>query len=137
VAGDGLEREGATLYFDGDYAGAAGRYERAYAAYRRAGQVAGAARAARTLGWISGAALHDALTGARPYDVAMKDYRSARDAAVLPMYEFTTELARLQPPTPEFAAALGAMAGDRAAMDGFVRVTAGVDSPAALFGKTG
>jgi 2-polyprenyl-6-methoxyphenol hydroxylase-like FAD-dependent oxidoreductase len=85
---------------------------------------------------LCAAALHDALTGARPYEVAMKDYQATRDAAVLPMYELTTELARLEPPAPEFAAALGAMAGDRAAMDGFARVMAGAESPEQLFGKT-
>jgi 2-polyprenyl-6-methoxyphenol hydroxylase-like FAD-dependent oxidoreductase len=81
-------------------------------------------------------ALHDALSGARPYDVAMKDYQATRDAAVLPMYELTTELARLEPPPPEFAAALAGIAGDRPAMDAFTRVMAGVESPEQLFAKT-
>jgi hypothetical protein len=52
----------------------------------------------------------------------MKDYQTTRDAAVLPMYEFTTELATLQPPSPELAALLGALPGDQQAMDGFCRV---------------
>jgi tetratricopeptide (TPR) repeat protein len=58
-AGDGevLERAAEGLYFDGDYAAAAARYEQAYAAYRRAGRLADAGRAARTLGWISGGVL--------------------------------------------------------------------------------
>jgi 2-polyprenyl-6-methoxyphenol hydroxylase-like FAD-dependent oxidoreductase len=78
-------------------------------------------------------ALHDALSGARPYDVAMKDYQSTRDAAVLPMYGFTTQLATLSPPPPELAALMVAMQGDQQAMDGFVRVSAGVTSPADFF----
>jgi 2-polyprenyl-6-methoxyphenol hydroxylase-like FAD-dependent oxidoreductase len=78
-------------------------------------------------------ALHDALSGARPFDVAMKDYQSTRDAAVLPMYGFTTELATLAPPPPERVRLLAAMQGDQPAQDGFVRVTAGVVSPAEFF----
>ena len=80
-------------------------------------------------------ALDEALSGARPYDVAMKDYQTARDAAVLPMYEFTTEIATLEPPSPELATLLGAMPGDQQAMDGFCRMAAGVDSPADFFAE--
>ncbi len=82
---------------------------------------------------LCAAALHDTLTGARPYDVAMKDYQSTRDGAVLPMYGFTTELATLAPPPPERVRLLAAMQGDQEAMDGFVRVTAGAASPAEFF----
>jgi 2-polyprenyl-6-methoxyphenol hydroxylase-like FAD-dependent oxidoreductase len=78
-------------------------------------------------------ALHDVLSGTRSFDVAMAGYRSARDTQVLSMYEFTTELARLEPPSPELAGLLGAMQGDQAAMDGFARVAAGVTSPAEFF----
>jgi flavin-dependent dehydrogenase len=85
---------------------------------------------------LCASALHEALTGARPYEVAMKDYQSARDAAVLPMYEFTTEIATLEPPSPELAALLGAMPGDQQAMDGFCRMAAGVDSPADFFAES-
>jgi 2-polyprenyl-6-methoxyphenol hydroxylase-like FAD-dependent oxidoreductase len=80
-------------------------------------------------------AVHEALSGARPYEVAMKDYQTVRDAAVLPMYEFTTEIATLEPPSPELAALLGAMPGDQQAMDGFCRMAAGVDSPADFFAE--
>jgi len=85
---------------------------------------------------LCASALHEALTGARSYEVAMKDYQSARDAAVLPMYEFTTEIATLEPPSPELAALLGAMPGDQQAMDGFCRMAAGVDSPADFFAES-
>ncbi|HST65841.1 MAG TPA: NAD(P)/FAD-dependent oxidoreductase [Mycobacteriales bacterium] len=78
-------------------------------------------------------ALHDVLRGTREFGPAMAAYRSARDSRVLAMYEFTTELATLQPPSPELAGLLGAMPGDRAAMDGFTRVAAGVTSPAEFF----
>jgi 2-polyprenyl-6-methoxyphenol hydroxylase-like FAD-dependent oxidoreductase len=68
-----------------------------------------------------------------PFTEAMFRYQVARDAAVLPMFEFTTELATLEPPPQEVAQVLAAATGNRAAMDGFARVAAGVDSPADYF----
>jgi 2-polyprenyl-6-methoxyphenol hydroxylase-like FAD-dependent oxidoreductase len=78
-------------------------------------------------------ALDEALSGARPFDVAMRDYQSIRDAHVLPMYEFTAELASLEPPSPELQRVLAAVHGSPEAMDGFARVNAGVTSPAEFF----
>jgi hypothetical protein len=49
------------------------------------------------------------------------------------MYEFTTQLATLEPPPPELQQLLGAIHGNQAAMDGFARVNAGVTSPAEFF----
>jgi flavin-dependent dehydrogenase len=77
-------------------------------------------------------ALHQAFSGARPYDSAMREYQSVRDGAVLPMYEFTAELASLEPLPPEMQL-LAAVSGNQDAMDGFARVTAGVTSPAEFF----
>ena len=48
----------------------------------------------------------------------------------MPMYEFTAQLATLEPPPPELQQLLGAMHGNQEAMDGFARVNAGVTSPA-------
>ena len=45
--------------------------------------------------------LDDALSGARPFEDAMAAYQSERDRQSLPFYEFTTELATLQPLAPE------------------------------------
>jgi 2-polyprenyl-6-methoxyphenol hydroxylase-like FAD-dependent oxidoreductase len=78
-------------------------------------------------------ALHQAFSGARPFDAAMRDYQSARDDEVLPMYEFTAELASLEPPQPQMQQLLAAVSGNQDAMDGFARVTAGVTSPAEFF----
>ena len=59
----------------------------------------------------------------RPFEDAMADYQAdARRAASLPMYEFTRELATLEPPPPELQQLLAAVHGNQAAMDGFVRV---------------
>ena len=78
-------------------------------------------------------ALDQVFSGARAYDDAMGEYRSTRDAQVLPMYEFTLQFARLAPPPPEQQQLLAAVHGNQAAMDGFVQVMAGVRSPADFF----
>jgi hypothetical protein len=44
-------------------------------------------------------------------------------------------LATLEPPPPSLQRLLGAMAGNREAMDGFARVKAGVASPATFFAE--
>lgn len=56
------------------------------------------------------------------------------DAIVLPIYEFTCELATLQPPSPDMQRLLGAAHGNQEAMDQFARVNAGAMSPAEFFG---
>jgi hypothetical protein len=63
----------------------------------------------------------------------MARYQGARDADTLPMYEFTTQLATLAPPPPEFQDLLGAMAGNQPAMDAFVSLNAGTMSPPEFF----
>jgi flavin-dependent dehydrogenase len=80
-------------------------------------------------------ALDETFSGGRSFDAAMADYQAARDRQVLPMYEFTTELATLEPPPPELLALLAAMPGNQDAMDGFARVNAGVTSPAEFFSQ--
>ena len=78
-------------------------------------------------------ALDEAFDGPRSFDAAMADYQARRDAQVLSMYEFTTELATLEPPPPELQQLLAAMAGNQDAMDGFAEVNGGVTSPADFF----
>ncbi|MFG1627876.1 hypothetical protein [Kribbella sp. NPDC049227] len=63
----------------------------------------------------------------------MKEYQETRDAQVMPMYEFTAQLAALEPPDAEMQRLLGAVSQSPAAMDGFARVAAGVTSPAEFF----
>ena len=81
------------------------------------------------------AALDEALSGRRPFAAAMRDYQAARDEQVGPMYEFTTELATLEPPARKLEELLAAMPGNQQAMDGFARVTGGVTSPAEFFAE--
>jgi flavin-dependent dehydrogenase len=80
-------------------------------------------------------ALDESFSGARSFDVAMGEYQSTRDEHVSPMYEFTAQLATLQPPPPELQQVLAAVQGNREAMDGFARVNAGVTSPAVFFSE--
>jgi 2-polyprenyl-6-methoxyphenol hydroxylase-like FAD-dependent oxidoreductase len=78
-------------------------------------------------------ALDQTFTGERSFDDAMGDYQNTRDADVLPMYEFTTQLAKLEPPPPETQQLLGAIYGNQKAMDQFVQMNAGTISPAQFF----
>jgi hypothetical protein len=77
--------------------------------------------------------LDEAFSGTRPFEVAMSAFQNSRDEQVLPMYEFTCQLATLEPPPPEMQQLLAAMDGNQVAMDGFARTTAGVTSPAEFF----
>ncbi len=63
----------------------------------------------------------------------MSRYQAARDEHALPMYEFTTQLATLQPPPEELRHLLAAVHGNQEAMDSFARTNAGVMSPADFF----
>ena len=78
-------------------------------------------------------ALDDSLDGRRPFEVAMAAYQQARDAQVMGIYEFTTQLATLEPPPPEMQQLLGAVHGNQDAMDAFAGVAAGTVSPGEFF----
>ena len=51
----------------------------------------------------------------------MGEYQRERDEHVLPMYEFTCQLATMEPPPPEVQQVLAALPGNQDAMDGFVQ----------------
>jgi len=76
------------------------------------------------------AALDHAFSGARPFAEAMSAYQRDRDEHVLPIYEFTCQLATLEPPPPEMQHMLGAIQGHQQAMDGFAQMNAGTIAPA-------
>jgi hypothetical protein len=63
----------------------------------------------------------------------MGEYQRTRDEHVRAMYEFTCQLATLEPPPPEMQQVFGALQGNRKAMDDFARVNAGTISPAQFF----
>jgi hypothetical protein len=66
-------------------------------------------------------------------DEAMAGYQTARDRAAAPMYAYTLQLARLEPPPPELQQLVGAVQGDRKGMDDFARTYAGTISPDDFF----
>ena len=78
-------------------------------------------------------ALDESLDGRRPFEEAMGAYQAARDARVIGVYEFTTQLATLEPPPPEMQQLLGAVQGNQDAMDAFASVAAGTLSPGEFF----
>lgn len=82
---------------------------------------------------LCAAALDEFFSGARPFETAMAEYQGRRDAQVVAMYEFTCQLATLEPPPPKLQQLLAAAHGNRQAMDDFARVNAGTISPADFF----
>jgi 2-polyprenyl-6-methoxyphenol hydroxylase-like FAD-dependent oxidoreductase len=78
-------------------------------------------------------ALDQWFSGTQSFAEAMGEYQEGRDRKSLGMYELTCQLATLQPPPPEMQQVLGAVVGNQAAMDGFVRMNAGTISPAEFF----
>src|SRR5262249_53776371 len=78
-------------------------------------------------------AICEVFDGGRAFDDALSAWQHARDERALPMYEFTTQLATLEPPPPEMQQLLGAVHGNQAAMDQFVSVVAGTMSPTEFF----
>ena len=78
-------------------------------------------------------AFDKALSGTQPFDAAMSEYQRARDARVKPMYEFTCQIATLEPPPPEMQQLHRAIHGNQEAMDDFARMNAGTISPAEFF----
>ena len=78
-------------------------------------------------------ALDRAFSGTRPFDAAMSEYQRTRDARVKAMYEFTCQLATLEPLPPEMQQLFRAVHGNPKAMDEFARMNAGTISPAEFF----
>ena len=75
-------------------------------------------------------ALDEIFNGRSVFDAAMAEFQRARDERVLAMYEFTCQLAALEPPSPEFRQLIVAIRRKRQAMDDFARMNAGTISPA-------
>jgi hypothetical protein len=63
----------------------------------------------------------------------MAHYQTDRDTHSMPLFEFTTQLATLEPPPPELQHLLGGIHGNQTAMDAFVSIIAGTLSPAEFF----
>ena len=78
-------------------------------------------------------ALDRTFSGADTFDAAMGAYQRGRDEHVLSMYEFTCQLATLDPPPPEMQQLFASIVGNVKAMDRFVQMNAGTISPAEFF----
>jgi 2-polyprenyl-6-methoxyphenol hydroxylase-like FAD-dependent oxidoreductase len=79
------------------------------------------------------AALDDAFTGRRTYDDAMASWQQARDDESLPVYGFTCDFAKIEPPPAQMLQLLGAVSTNPKAMDDFVSVMAGTLPAPAFF----
>jgi 2-polyprenyl-6-methoxyphenol hydroxylase-like FAD-dependent oxidoreductase len=66
------------------------------------------------------------LDGGRPLGACLADHQRRRDAAIGPMYDFTTDLAAFNPPRPADQHLLAALNGRQAEIDRFLGVFAGV-----------
>ncbi len=75
------------------------------------------------------------LGDGKPYEDVMSTWHQERDAKAMPVYEFTAQLATLEPPPPELQQLLGAVHGNPEAMDGFVSIVSGAMSPADFFSE--
>jgi flavin-dependent dehydrogenase len=65
------------------------------------------------------------LSGRRPIEEAMTEYEQRRNEAALPVYEFTCQLATLEPPPPEMQRLFAALRGNQADTDRFMGLIAG------------
>ena len=88
-------------------------------AFRDAEQVAGA--------------VDDALSGTRPIEDAMAEYEQRRNEAVFPIYEFTAQLASMEPPPPEMQQLFAALAGNQDQTDRFMGLIAGTTPDSRFF----
>jgi 2-polyprenyl-6-methoxyphenol hydroxylase-like FAD-dependent oxidoreductase len=79
------------------------------------------------------AALDAAFSGVRLFDEVMNAYQRDRDEQVISMYEFTCQLATLEPPPAHMQRLFASIAGNQHAMDRFVQMNAGTISPAEFF----
>jgi len=79
------------------------------------------------------AALDHWFVGTRSFDDVMGEYQRERDEHVMSMYEFTCQMATIEPPPPEMQQLFDAIARSREAMDGFVQMNAGTIAPSRFF----
>jgi len=79
------------------------------------------------------AALDAAFSGVRLFDEVMNAYQRDRDEQVISMYEFTCQLATLEPPPAHMQRLFASIVGNQHAMDRFVQMNAGTISPAEFF----
>jgi 2-polyprenyl-6-methoxyphenol hydroxylase-like FAD-dependent oxidoreductase len=70
-------------------------------------------------------AVDAALSGRQPIEEAMAEYEQRRNKAAFPMYEFTCQLAALEPPPPEMQQLFAALRHNQEQTNRFFGVMAG------------
>jgi 2-polyprenyl-6-methoxyphenol hydroxylase-like FAD-dependent oxidoreductase len=83
---------------------------------------------------LCAAALDDVFSGRQSFDEAMLGYQLTRDRHVLPIYQFTCQMATMAPPPPDVTQLLAAVADNQEASQQFTGVIAGTVSPLEFFG---
>lgn len=73
---------------------------------------------------LLGDAIHDGLAGSQPLDDAVARFGPARDAISIPLYEFTRETAKLDPPSQAVMDLFGALPGNQDAIESYFGVFA-------------
>ncbi len=73
--------------------------------------------------------------GSQTYDAAMASFQAKRDRESLPLFDFTCQMATLEPPPPDMQHLLAAVSRSQRAMDDFTRVIAGTVSPLDFFSE--
>ena len=70
-------------------------------------------------------AIDEGFSGRRPLDAALADYERQRNERVMPMYEFTCQLASLDPPPPEMLQLYAALSRNQEETNCFMGAIAG------------
>lgn len=78
-------------------------------------------------------ALHAVWSEGHPFAAMLAAHHARRDERIMPIYDFTAQLATLEPPPVELQQLLGHIHGHQDAMDAFVSVNAGTLSPTDFF----
>jgi 2-polyprenyl-6-methoxyphenol hydroxylase-like FAD-dependent oxidoreductase len=73
-------------------------------------------------------AIYQGLSGRVPLEQALENYARRRDETVMPMYEMTSDLATLQPPSEDAQRLFSAMRGNQEVIDQFLGTIAGTVS---------
>ncbi len=70
-------------------------------------------------------ALDDGWSGRRPVDAGLARHQSSRDERAKPMYDFTCQLATLEPPPPHMQQLFAALHGNQEATNQFFSALTG------------
>jgi flavin-dependent dehydrogenase len=81
------------------------------------------------------AAIDCGFSGRQPLEEALADYEQQRNAAVMPMYEFTYQLAKLEAPSAQDQQLFGALRTNQFEAERFLSIIAGTVSIPEFFAE--